>query len=95
MSHAFFEKSILFTYLLFIAGLFYQGWNNIVMNRLTNFSLDAIMLLYVQIVNGKKAREKAEKLLHRDRKKIKTLGVYAICLGFAFIFYAIKWYINM
>ncbi len=74
--------------------LFYQSWLNLVKRQLTNFSLDALILLYVRVVRGKAAVAKAKKLLRKEPKRIRMLGIVALANAFVGVYVAIDLYIK-
>ena len=86
-----------FVFWFFIAlalALFYQSWLNLAKRQLTNFSMDALMFLYLRVKNGKAAVAKAKKLLRNKPKRIQTLGFIALASACAAVYVAVDWYLK-
>jgi hypothetical protein len=68
---------VLFVILAMI--LFYQSWMNLIKVQITKFSLDALLLLYLQIFRGKKSAKSSRELLSKDPHKLRMLGIFSLC----------------
>ena len=86
-----------FVFWIFVAlalALLYQSWLNLVKRRLTSFSMDALMFLYLRIVRGEGAVTKAKSLLRKEPKRLQTLGIIALLGAFAAVYVAVDWYLR-
>jgi hypothetical protein len=80
--------------IIMVMILLIQGWVNIVDHKLTKISFDALMLIYLRVLRGKKSMENSKRLLENEPKRTRTLGIYA-CLGALYgIYLALDWYIQ-
>ena len=75
------------------AVLFYQSWTNIIHKKLTGFSFDALMLIYLRKLRGKNSVANANRSFEKEPKRIQTLGIFAFCGALAAIYLAIDWYL--
>jgi len=94
MSYDSYNWFVFWLFIVLALVLFYQAWMNLVKKQLTNFSMDAILLLYLRLKNGKAASSKAKNLLRKEPKRMQRLGFIAIASAMAAIFVASDWYLK-
>ncbi len=87
------STSWIFLILFFLITLisFYQAWENLLNNRFSRFSIDAIMLALINKFGSQQARKRA-KISTKDGKRITLLGVYALLTGVGGIYAIIQWF---
>jgi hypothetical protein len=87
-----FDKFSVFVFCFIAFVFFYQSWMNLAKKQLTKFSMDALVLMYIQAVRGKSASEKAKKLLYQEPSKLRNLGIAALCCAVTAIYIAVDIY---
>ncbi|MBK8616275.1 MAG: hypothetical protein IPN96_03995 [Anaerolineales bacterium] len=90
MSYEDFVRFAFGSFIVFAVMLLCQSYVNIAKKRFSKFSIDAIMLIVLQLVKGSVA-VKREK---RDFQKIRKLGYYALASAALCVYYAIEWYVK-
>src|SRR5215217_5276904 len=94
MSYESYNGFVFWFFIALALVLFYQSWLNLAKRQLTNFSMDALVFLYLRVKSGKTAVTKAKNLLRKEPKRIQTLGFIALAGGFAAIYVAVDWYLK-
>jgi hypothetical protein len=94
MSYDSYNWFVFWLFIVLALVLFYQAWMNLVRKQLTKFSIDAILLLYLRVKNGKAASSKAKNLLRKEPKRMQKLGFIAIASALAAIYIASNWYLK-
>jgi hypothetical protein len=65
---------------------------NLVQKRLTKISFDALVLLYLRILQGEKSIRKAKRLIATEPNRLRILGILALISGILLIYEAMDWY---
>jgi len=83
-----------FILLFFTILLLYQSWVNLTKITLTNFSLDALMMLYLRLFRGKKIYERTKRLILQEPKRVKLIGVCTLLAALGGIYVTIEWFLE-
>jgi hypothetical protein len=87
-----YDKFSVFFFVFLALVLFYQSWMNLAKKQLTNFSMDALVLLYLRVVRGKAAVENAKKLIYKEPSRLRFLGIAAFCCAITAMYVAVDNY---
>jgi hypothetical protein len=89
-----FDKFSVYFFFFLALVLFYQSWMNLVEKRLSKFSIDALMFLYLRVFRGKEYSERAKGLLSKEPSRMRTLGIFSLCGAITAIYVAIDLYLK-
>ncbi len=89
-----YDWTAFFILLFFTILLLYQSWVNLIKITLTNFSLDALMMLYLRLFRGKKIYERYKELILKEPKRIKLIGFCTLLAALGGIYVTIDWFLE-